>query len=111
MQEPTTNRTAEMIKWLANHPNIQQMLCHDEYEAEADACLEIVDALEKQGYYEMIYIFLMKNQCHKVIGDAIDKLFAELWADRWEKAGNQQMCREIHAYIQNEIALREMKPT
>jgi len=106
MNEPTTgNRTAEMIKWLANHPGIQRMLCQDEYESGADEFLEILDALEKQGYYEMIYIFLMKNQCHRVVGNAIDKWFTELLADAWAKAGNQQICREMKERIQNEMAV------
>ena len=109
MQETTTNRTAEMIKWLSDHPNIQRKLCLGEYEAEPEECLVIMGILEKRGYYEMIYVLLTKNQQHAIIGGAMEKLLAELWADKWEKAGNQQMCKEIQEHIQNEIALRELK--
>ena len=101
----SANRTAEMIKWLSSHPGIQQHLCRDEFVLQSDECLEIMDALEKQGYYEMIYIFLMKNQFHGTVGNALDKLLAELWANEWEKAGNQLMCRDIKERIQNEITL------
>ena len=106
----TRNRTAEMIRWLASHPRIEQMLCHDEYAIKDDECLELVDALEKQGYYEMIYIFLMKNQFQRAVGNAIDKLVAEMWANEWEKAGNQQMCREIKERIKNEIMQHPANP-
>ena len=57
MQTTTSaNRTAEMIKWLSSRPNIQQHLCRDEFVLPSEECLEIMDALEKQGYYEMIYL-------------------------------------------------------
>ena len=104
---PEPNRPLEIIKWLSTHPDIQRNLCREGYEVEPPECLEIIGTLEEQGFYELIYILLVKNQHHAIIGGAIDKLLTQFWMDAWGKAGNRQMCTEIKEQIQNEIALWE----
>ncbi len=62
MQKKTntmTNRSLEIIKWLSNHREIQRIICREGYEAELPEYLDVVEELEKQGYYELIYICLL----------------------------------------------------
>jgi len=104
MQE--ISRTMEIIKWMSAYPDIQRALCCEGYEVEPDECLEIIGILEEQGFYELIYVLLVKNQCHAVIGGAIERLLAEMWMSEWEKVGSQQMCKDLKECIQKEIAFR-----
>ena len=92
---------------LSENPDILHTLCCEGYEVEPPECLEIIGILEEQGFYELIYILLIKNRYHAVIGGAIERLLAEMWMSEWEKAGNQQMCKELKERIQKEMAFRE----
>jgi hypothetical protein len=101
------NRTAEIIKWLSNHNKIQRRICWDGYAIEPNECLEIIEMLEKDGLYELIYILLMRNINHIVISEAIEILQAEAWVKEWEKIGNEQMCRNIKEQIKQGINLHK----
>jgi hypothetical protein len=47
---------------LAEHPKVQSRLFEDYSETTPEECLEIMEILDKNGYYEMIIALLMKNQ-------------------------------------------------
>ncbi len=102
------NRTIEIIRWLAKHPKIQRRICCEEYTIEPDECLEIMEILEKNGFYELMYILLRKNEQHLAIDYALEGLKTEAWANEWGKVGNEQMCRTIKERIRNGIQLLEM---
>lgn len=101
------NRTAEMIRWLSNHTKIQRRICWDGYLTEPDECLKIIEILEKEGLYELIYILLMRNINHIIISEAIEILQAEAWAKEWVMIGNKQMCRNIKEQIRQGMKLHE----
>ena len=103
----SSDRTAEIIKWLSNHNKIQRRICWDGYAIEPNECLEIIEMLEKDGLYELIYILLMRNINHIVISEAIEILQAEAWVKEWEKIGNEQMCRNIKEQIKQGINLHK----
>ena len=104
-----TNRTTEMIRWLANNPKIQRRICCEGYDIEPDECLEIIEMLEQEGFYELVYILLMKNVNHVVIANAVEKLQYKAWSNEWEKIGNEKMCMNIKEQIKNGMLLREIK--
>jgi hypothetical protein len=56
MQENIANKTAEairLVKWLSEHPKIQSRLFEDYAETTPEECLEIIEMLEKNEFYEM----------------------------------------------------------
>lgn len=101
------NKMARLVKWMGVHPEVQAKLCDSGYEAKPAECIEIMDMLEAQGFYELIYVLLIKNQQDWVISGVLEKLLAEAWAQRWETAGNRGMIRELRELISREMELRE----
>lgn len=95
--------TIRLVKWLAEHPKIQRRLCEGEYESTPEECLEMIELLEDNSFYEMIFILLMKNIHNPVIDDAVTKMAAEKITNEWERVGTEQMCRDIKARIRQEI--------
>lgn len=99
------NKMARLVKWMGENPAIQAKLCDGGFESDAEDCIALMDMLEEQGFYELIYVLLIKNQQDGVIWGAMDKLLADAWAQRWAQAGNRAMLREIRERIRSEMEL------
>ena len=99
--------TIRLIRWLSEHPRIQRRLCDEGTESTPEECLEIIEQLEKNSFYDMIYILLMKNSHDMVIGEVLSKIIVEKMANEWERMGTEQMCRDIKEKIKEEIKLKE----
>lgn len=112
MQDNRNNQkedTVRLIRWLAEHPSIQRRLCDEGAESTPEECIEIIEQLEKNSFYDMIYILLMKNSHDIVIGEAIEKVIAEKMANEWERIGTEQMCQDIKGRIKEEIKIKELR--
>ena len=105
----TESKTAEFLKWLADHPGIQRILCCEEPEMDAQKCIEAMNQLAEQGFYQAVYLLLMQNQPNPAIGNATEKITARLWVSEWGRAGDEQMYKLIKETIQNEINSRNMQ--
>ena len=100
--------TLRLIRWLSEHPSIQRKLCDEGTESTPEECIETIEQLEKNSFYDMICILLMKNSHDIVIGGAIEKVIAEKMANEWERIGTEQMCRDIKEKIKEEIKIKEL---
>lgn len=100
-----TNKSVEMIKWLSSHNEIQRIICREGYDAELPEYLDIIEELGKQGYYELIYILLVKNQYNVAIDDVVERLLFETLTDQWEKTGNEALCTDIKERIKAEMEM------
>lgn len=61
MKEPNYNdeRAIKMIEWLAINPSIEHTLFCEE-ESVDKYLLEVIEEIERAGYYELIYLLLKK---------------------------------------------------
>jgi NDP-sugar pyrophosphorylase family protein len=99
--------TIRLVEWLSEHPKIQRRLYNGGYEVSPEECLEIMELLEKNEFYEMILILLMRNQQDAVLAEATSKLVVEKLVDEWRRIGTEQMCKDIKEKIREEIRLKE----
>lgn len=103
------DRAAQMINWLVSHPQVQSIICFEEYGACPEQCLEDMDTLAEAGYYELIYILLMKNRFSYVIGRVVEAMLMEAWAEQWESMGYSNMVGKIKTRIKAELAVYQNK--
>lgn len=106
MEEGKQNQrddTIRLVRWLAEHPKIQRRLCEGEYESTPEECLEMIELLENNSFYDMIFILLMKNSHDRIIDEALTKMVMEKMANEWERVGTEQMCRDIKERIRHGI--------
>lgn len=101
------NKMARLVEWMGENMEIQAMLCDGGFEADAEDCIALMDMLEEQGFYELIYVLLIKNQQDDVIWGTMEKLLADAWARRWEQAGTRAMLREIRERIRSEMGIND----
>ncbi len=102
------SRTAEMINWFAKNHYIEWFLI-DEDPVTPEKCIEFIDKLSEKGYYEMIYILLLKNEHERIIGRALRRMRTEILAGKWEETGNSNMCEEIKSRILYEIEQAKLR--
>jgi len=95
--------TIRLVRWLAEHSQIKRRLCEGEFESTPEECLEIIELLENNSFYDMIFILLMKNSHELIIDEAISSVATEKIANEWERIGTEQMCRDIKERIKEEI--------
>lgn len=95
--------TIRLVRWLAEHPKIQRRLCEADFESTPEECLEIIEMLENNSFYDMIFILLMKNSHDLIIDEAITKMVTEKMANEWDRIGTEQMCADIKNRIREEI--------
>ncbi len=110
MQENITNKTAEairLVKWLSEHPKIQSRLFEDYSQTTPEECLEIIEILEKNGFYEMIVALLMKNQFNMALEQVISEFVIDKMIKEWERVGTEQMCQDIKERIREKIQLSD----
>jgi hypothetical protein len=106
MRETKQNQsddTIRLVRWLAEHPKIQRRLCEGEYESTPEECLETIEMLAKDSFYDMIFVLLMKNSHDLIIDEALTKMATEKIVNEWERVGTEQMCRDIKERIKEEI--------
>lgn len=99
----TGQEALRFIRWMAAHPNMQHRLCDPDCEAGPEECLELIESLEAEGFYEMIYVLLVKNCADAVLGPAFHRVLVEAACRDWERAGMQEMCRSIKAGIRAQM--------
>ncbi|KUO62062.1 MAG: hypothetical protein APF84_07785 [Gracilibacter sp. BRH_c7a] len=112
MQEAGINQkddTVRLVRWLSEHPKIQRRLCESEFESTPEECIEMIEMLEKNSFYDMIFILLIKNSHDLIINEAISKMVTEKITNEWERIGTEQMCRDIKERIRDEIKLNEIR--
>lgn len=97
------DKLIEMALWLTDHPKIQRRLCDGEYEVSPEEFLEIMEQLENKGFYELIYILLIKNQYNDVLEQAATSLLIQKAGKEWQRIGTKEMCRDFKEKIQGEI--------
>ncbi len=110
MQDNITIKTAEairLVKWLSEHPKIQIRLFEDYAQTTPEEFLEIIEILEKNGFYEMIVALMMKNQYNIALEQVISEFVIEKMIKEWERIGMEQMCRDIKDKIRVKIKLKD----
>ncbi len=110
MQEKMANKTTEairLVKQLSGHPKIQSRLFEDYAETTSEECLQIIELLEKNEFYEMIVALLMKNQYNIALEQVITEFVVEKMTKEWERIGMEQMCKDIKDKIKEKIKLKD----
>lgn len=95
--------TIRLVKWLSENPNIMFSLCNIEEEVSPEECLEIIELLEKNAFYDMIFIMIMRNRDNSIMDSAITKMIVDKVIKEWERIGTEQMCRDIKQCIKDQI--------
>ena len=98
-----------LVKWMAEHPKIKRRVCESEYEVTPEEFIEIVDILEENGFHEMIYVLLSKNQINDILAQSTSRLLVEKTCKEWERIGTNQLCKELRDIIREEIKLKETR--
>lgn len=99
--------TIRPVEWLSEHPKVQRKLYGGEYEVNPEECMELIELLEKNAFYEMILILLMRNQHDATLAEATSRLITEKLVSEWKRIGTEQMCRDIKEKIREGIRLKE----
>ena len=99
------NETIRLVKWLSENPKIMYSLCDIEAESTPEECLEIIELLEKNEFYDMIFILLMRNRDNNIMDRAITKMVADKVIKEWKRVGTEQICQDIKQYIKDEIKI------
>lgn len=101
------NKTAKLIRWVTEHPEVKWDLSGIEMGGDSEECLNIIDILEQAGFYELIFIILIGGEKFREVGFAMDKMFYIMWAEKWEEIGDQNMCTWIKEEIKSELEKRK----
>lgn len=98
-----------LVKWLTEHPKIQSRLFEDYAQITPEECLEIIETLEENGFYEMIIALLMKNQYNIALEQVISEFVVDKMTKEWERIGMEQMCKDIKDKIKESIKFKEKR--
>lgn len=63
-----------LAKWMTEHPKIRRRICEDEYMVSPEEFIDIMELLEKNEFYEMIYVLLVRNQTNPVLEQATSRI-------------------------------------
>ena len=100
-----------LVKWMTEHPKIRRRICEDEYEVTPEEFIEIAEMLEENGFHEMIYVLLVKNQMGDILAQATSRLLVEKACNEWERLGTSQLLKELKDTIREEMKLKEIRGT
>lgn len=103
------DKTIRLIKWLSKHPKIQTRLCEDGYTVTLEECLEIIELLEENEFYDMIFVLFVKNSHERTIDKIITEIMIEKMTEEWKRIGTKQMCQDIKQKIKEEIQRKAPK--
>lgn len=95
--------TIKLVKWLAVNPKIQSRLCEDYAESSPEECIEIIEILEENAFYDLIVILLMKNQYNLALEQVVTEIVIDKMAKEWERIGMEQMCSDIKEKLKEKI--------
>jgi hypothetical protein len=107
-EEIRLEEAAEMASWLPKHEEVMEVLCNDCY-LTADKFIEIIEKLEEQQFYCLIYLAIVNCKPTAVVGNAVDKLMEIAYFKQWEKLGTKRMIEEIKAYVKKEAKRENRK--
>ena len=103
------DKVIKLVYWLTEHPKIRRILCDSDYEVEPEEFIEIMEMLEKNEFYEMIVVLLIKNSFNELIEQVMSRILVEKMGKEWERIGTEQLCRDIKAKVREEVKLREAR--
>ena len=72
-----------LAKWMTEHPKIRRRICEDEYMVSPEEFIDIMELLEKNEFYEMIYVLLVRNQTNPVLEQATSRIVMESACQEW----------------------------
>ena len=92
-----------LAKWMTEHPKIRRRICEDEYMVSPEEFIDIMELLEKNEFYEMIYVLLVRNQTNPVLEQATSRIVMESACQEWERMGPEALRREFTANVSHEL--------
>lgn len=99
-----TERIIEMTDWLVSHSWYRSEICNEGYVINNERFLEIFQALEEKGYYELLLVFLIK-QSYEL--DAVRDTLIKFWTSRvfsdWKRLGTASLSQEFRERFQQEL--------
>jgi len=95
-----------LAKWMSEHPRVRRRICENEYEVTPEEFIELTELLEENGFYEMIYVLLTKNQVNDILEQATSRLLVEKTCNEWERIGTKQFCKELKDIIKEEMEIK-----
>ena len=98
-----------LAKWMTEHPKIRRRICEDEYMVSPEEFIDIMELLEKNEFYEMIYVLLVRNQTNPVLEQATSRIVMESACQDWERMGPEALRRELKERIREEMQLKETR--
>lgn len=98
-----TKRMIEMAEWLVEHPWYKSEICNEGFVINDEEFLNVFEALEAKGYYELLLVFIIKQS---FVLDAVGETFTKFWMRRvladWQQRGSVQLFREFRELFQAE---------
>jgi len=108
INENYKDNIVRLANWMTEHPKVQRRICEDGFEVTPEEFIEIMEMLEGNGFYEMIFILIVKNRSNPVLEKALSRLVVEKVGKALEEIGARQMCEELKGKIREEIKLKEI---
>ena len=105
-----TDRMVRFIKFMAENPAIECVLCSTDDEILNDEFIEVMEKLEENGFYEMVYILMKKYHFSGIISKAITKMKMKVIGEKIKDVGYEKLSSELKDLIREEIKLRKKKP-
>ena len=100
-------RLEEMTIWLIRHPGIAESLCAECFTPQGDDLLDIMRQLRRQGYYELLMLFIMRSQFTIEGQQALARFCAAHLIKEAKQADLDTMLEELEMILSDEILQRK----
>lgn len=107
MQKVINENILDFIKWLKDNPSTQYLIENNGMDLKGKDLLNIMNVLEKGGFYEIIYTITMSASGNIEISRAIEKFIYQAVIEIWESKGTETMYNIFKDILIEEINDRE----
>lgn len=95
-----------LIKWLWENPEIKEAICYED-EPSPEECIDIINRLEKAAFYDMILIFILRQQHRGFMYKAYNTLIVDGLVKVWEEETIDNVCQKVKEMLQREFEKAE----
>lgn len=95
-------QTVRFLKWINQYPGWWYLICtpNDEH-INMDIMKTVIEHLEKEGFYEIIFVFLMVHRNESFIKRIFEYMLIEILTENWNgkvKSG-EEIIKDILQYL------------
>lgn len=112
MDEKMTMEKMEMwslVEWLESNRTVKDYLEYCLSDISGKELLNIMNDMEKEKYYHIIYIMVVASHGNMEIGNALNKVATQMIIDEWKKRGTESVYEEFKRVLKEEIIKQKDK--